>query len=142
MSYVIDTSVISMLHRNYYRKQFPTLWKLFDAMVGEGRLTSCREASRELEDLGGAGYDWAKAHPDLFSVPDAKDGAIVTRIYAVKHFQANIEKQKIYKGGLCADPFSYRACALHQSHCVDYGADETQRCQDPKYLQTFRCPMR
>ena len=105
MSYVIDTSVISMLHRNYYRKQFPTLWKLFDTMVDEGRLTSCREASRELEDMGGAAYDWAKAHPDLFSVPDAKDGAMVTKIYAVRHFQANIEKQKILKGGLCADPF-------------------------------------
>jgi hypothetical protein len=105
VSYVIDTSVISMLHRNYYRKQFPTLWKLFDAMVDDGKVTSCREALRELEEFGGSAYNWAKEHPELFSVPSAKDGAMVAKIYAVKNFQANIEKQKIYKGGLCADPF-------------------------------------
>ena len=105
MIYVIDTSVVSMLHKNYYRENFPSLWKRFDGMVNDGLFTSCREAFRELEDIGGQGFDWAKANVGLFVAPDAKEGGIVAQIYAVKHLQANIEKQKLHKGGKCADPF-------------------------------------
>jgi predicted nucleic acid-binding protein len=103
--YVLDTSVISALHRNYYRSQFVTLWERFDGLVEEGRFTSTLEAFRELEDLGGDAFDWADAHKELFCTPDAKEGAMVARIYAVRHFQANMEKQKIIKGGRNADPF-------------------------------------
>lgn len=103
--YVLDTSVISALHRNYYRSRFVSLWELFDGMVSEGRFTSTLEALRELEDLGGDAFAWADANRGLFCTPDAKEGAVVARIYAVKHFQANMEKQKILKGGRNADPF-------------------------------------
>lgn len=103
--YVIDTSVISALHRNYFRSRFPSLWERFDNMVAEGRITSVREAFRELDDRGGDSLDWATAHSELFVVPDAKDGAFVAGIYAVEHFQANIEKQKLLRGGRNADPF-------------------------------------
>ena len=103
--YVIDTSVISSLHRNYYRSRFVTLWERFDAMVTEGRFTSTREAFRELEDQAGDGFEWAKNNSGLFITPDAKEGAFVAKIYSIKHFQANIEKQKLLRGGKNADPF-------------------------------------
>jgi len=105
MIYVIDTSVISALYKNYYRANFPSLWKLFDAMVDAGRFSSCREALRELEDRGGNAFDWAKSKAEIFVPPDAKDGDIVAQIYAVQHFQANIDQKKLQKGGKCADPF-------------------------------------
>ena len=113
MTYVIDTSAVSALHKNFYRNRFPSLWKRFDKMVAEGRFTSCREASRELEDLGGTAYDWARANSALFVTPDAKEGAFVAQIYRVKHFQANIERQKLLKGGKCADPF-----LIARAHCI------------------------
>ena len=103
--YVIDTSVISALHRNYYRSQFVTLWERFDKMVAEGRFTSTREAYRELDDGGGESFEWAQRNAGLFVTPTAKEGSFVAQIYAVPHFQANIEKQKILKGGRNADPF-------------------------------------
>ncbi len=103
--YVLDTSAISALHRNYYRSRFVTLWERFDAMVADGKFTSTREAFRELEDLGGEGFNWARNNSGLFVMPDAKEGAFVARIYAVPHFQANIEKQKLLRGGRNADPF-------------------------------------
>jgi hypothetical protein len=105
MIYVIDTSIISTLHRNYYRKRFPSLWKRFDGMIAEGQFTSTREALRELEDGGGEAYEWAEKNNGLFITPDAKEGGVVAQIYAVKHFQANIERQKLLKGGKNADPF-------------------------------------
>jgi hypothetical protein len=105
MIYVIDTSVISALHRNYYPKNFPSLWKLFDGMVAEGRVTSTREAHRELEAAAQPAADWAKNNAGLFVIPDANEGKFVAGIYAVPHFQNNIERQKILKGGKNADPF-------------------------------------
>lgn len=103
--YVIDTSVISALHKNYYRKQFVSLWERFDGMVEGGRITSTREAYRELADYGGDSFEWARLNQGLFVTPNAQEGAFVAEIYGVKHFQANIEQQKILRGGKNADPF-------------------------------------
>jgi hypothetical protein len=103
--YVLDTSVISALHRNYYRDRFPTLWRRFDDMTENGGFTSTREAFRELEDHGGAGFEWASNHSGLFVTPDGKEGAFVARIFTVPHFRSNMEKQKLLMGGKNADPF-------------------------------------
>ena len=106
MIYVLDTNVISNLHKNYYRKRFISLWMAFDQLVAEGRITSTREAYHELHDgVPGGDTEWAKANEELFAIPDAKEGAFVGQIYSVAHFQANIEKQKILKGGRNADAF-------------------------------------
>lgn len=105
MVYVIDTSVVSALHRNYYKGTFKTLWNLFDEIVEEGRITSTREVFRELDDGGGSAFVWAKGHKDIFAMPDAKEGGFVAKIFSVPHFQQNIEKQKLLKGGNIADPF-------------------------------------
>jgi hypothetical protein len=106
VNYVFDNSPLSALFRNYYRKRFPTLWQRFDELVAEGRLVSTREVLREikdgsLDDL----IDWAKAHQDLFATPTAAEGAFVAKIYAVPHFQQNIEQKKLLRGGKVADPF-------------------------------------
>lgn len=104
--YVLDTNVISNLHKNYYRSRFVTLWERFDALVAEGKVTSTREAFHELKDgTPGADLDWANAHAELFATPDAKEAAFVGRIYSVPHFQSNIEKQKLIRGGRNADAF-------------------------------------
>lgn len=104
--YVFDTNVISHLHKHYYRKRFVSLWKAFDELVVDGKITSTRETFHELHDgVPGADTEWADANAKLFATPDAKEGAFVAQIYLVAHFQANIEKQKLYKGGRNADAF-------------------------------------
>jgi hypothetical protein len=106
MSYVFDNSPLSVLFKNFYRKRFPSLWENFDELVREGRLVSTREVVREIEDSSIESLVvWANEHPDIFTVPTAGEGAAVAEIYAVKHFQQNIEQQKILKGGRNADPF-------------------------------------
>ena len=83
-----------------------SLWKEFDQLVADGQITSTREILHELGDGSpGADLEWAKANPKLFATPDAKEGAFVAKIYAITHFQTNIEKQKLYKGGRNADAF-------------------------------------
>jgi hypothetical protein len=104
--YVLDTNIISALHKNYFRKRFVSLWNEFDKLVAGGMVTSTREAFRELSDgVAGSDIEWAKDNSALFTTPDAKEAAFVGAIYSVAHFQANIEKQKLIRGGRNADAF-------------------------------------
>lgn len=105
MTYVLDSSFIIQIHKHYYRESFPSMWRLFDGMVSAKAFTSTREVLRELEDSGDTAAQWAVANSGLFTTPNAVEGAFVAGIYAVPHFQANIEKQKLLKGGKNADPF-------------------------------------
>jgi hypothetical protein len=43
MSYVVDTSALSTLFRNYYRRRFPSLWRRFDDLVASEDIVSTRE---------------------------------------------------------------------------------------------------
>lgn len=104
--YVFDTSPLSTLFKNYYRRRFPSLWERFDGLVGDGRIISTREVRREcLDGPVEALRDWADGLDDFFHTPGAAEGAFVAQIYAVPHFQQNIEQRKLLKGGRNADPF-------------------------------------
>ncbi|HEX8262860.1 MAG TPA: DUF4411 family protein [Allosphingosinicella sp.] len=116
--YVFDNSPISVLFRNYYRRRFPTLWDRFDALVADGRIVSTREVYREAVDSSFENLrDWVTAHQSVFHVPTAAEGSFVGRIYAVRHFQQNIEQKKLLKGGRNADPFVI-AKAATEGRCV------------------------
>lgn len=140
MIYVLDSSVLSALHRNYYRERFPSLWERFDYMTAQGAFTSTREAFREIEDLGGAVGEWAEQHAELFVTPDAKEGAIVAQIYRVTHFQANIEKQKILNGGKNADPFLIARASVLSGAVVTMEKLKTNAAKIPNICQHFSVP--
>lgn len=106
MSYAFDTSPLSTLFRNYYRTVFRTLWQGFDQLVSDGEILSTREVLREIDD--GAPENlrlWAVERGDLFPTPTVAEAQFVARIYAVPHFQGNIEGKKLLRGGRLADPF-------------------------------------
>lgn len=106
MTYVFDTSPLSALFKNYYRRRFPSLWERFDGLVENGQIASTREVLREIEDSALESLRiWATENHGLFTTPNAAEGVFVGRIYAVRHFQQNIEQQKLLKGGKNADPF-------------------------------------
>jgi Domain of unknown function (DUF4411) len=106
MSYVFDNSPLSALFRNYYRRTFRTLWEHFDDLVANNRLVSTREVWREIDDGPIESLrDWANQNRHLFATPTAEEGAFVTKIYRVPHFQQNIEQRKLLRGGRIADPF-------------------------------------
>ena len=105
MIYVFDTSIFVKLFGSYYRGRFPSLWKKFDSMISARRITSTREVRREIEDQTDELDDWANKNPNVFPTPKSDVGIFVTEIYLIRHFQANIEKKKLLKGGKCADPF-------------------------------------
>ena len=103
--YIFDTSPLSCLFRNFYRSRFPTLWKQFDALVADGRVTSTREVCRELDRYSHGDEEWIRDNRHIFTTPTAAEGQVVREVYAVRHFQHNMEQKKIQAGGLNADPF-------------------------------------
>lgn len=103
---MFDNSPLSSLFKNFYRGRFPSLWERFDQLVADGRLTSTREVKREIDASSIALMrDWADANTPIFTTPTHAEGAAVVQIYKVEHFQQNIEKQKLLRGGVLADPF-------------------------------------
>lgn len=114
MIYVFDNSPLSMLFKNYYRGRFPTLWRHFDELVNNGDVVSTREVLREIEDGAVVSLrDWAAQNRELFTTPNADEGAFVAQIYAVQHFQQNIERQKMLRGGRNADSFVIAKAAVN-----------------------------
>jgi hypothetical protein len=111
--YVFDNSPLSVLFRNYYRGRFPTLWDRFDGLIADSQIVSTREVSREAEDSAIESLrNWAAQQQTVFHMPTAAEGAFVADIYAVPHFQQNIEQKKLLKGGRNADPFVIAKAAI------------------------------
>jgi hypothetical protein len=138
--YVLDTSIISALHKNYYRSRFVSLWDSFDDLVAQGLVSSAREAFRELEDFGGDSFEWAEKNVELFHMPDAKEGLFVASIYSNIHFQANIEKQKILRGGRNADPFLIARAASIGGTLVTMEQFKPNAAKIPNICNYFKVP--
>ena len=112
MKYVFDTTPFVSLFKNFYPNTFVTLWQKFDALIEKEEIVSTREVFREIEDQDDELKKWARDHKIIFTTPTAEEGEFVGRIYAVKHFQANIEQQKLLKGGKNADSFVVAKAAV------------------------------
>jgi hypothetical protein len=136
--YVFDNSPLSALFKNYYRNRFPSLWRNFDALVDQNGLVSTREALREIEDGPIIELrEWAKTQQALFAVPKAAEGAFVARIYAVSHFQQNIEQQKLLKGGYNADPFVIARAAVERRTVVTMEKFKPNAAKVPNICRHF-----
>ena len=106
MIYVFDTSSLSILFRNYFPKNFPSLWEKIDALCLAGRIVSTREVRYELEEWDHThAQDWVKKNKEMFPAPLDAEGEIVKDIFANPHLQANVDEKKLRRGGKHADPF-------------------------------------
>lgn len=140
MVYILDTSFIIQLHENCYRENFVTLWGLFDEMLAAGQFTSTREVRRELEEQSDVATKWAEANNDLFTTPTAEEGRFVANIYAVKHFQQNIELKKILKGGKNADPFVIARAAVLDGTVLTMEQLKPNAAKIPNICDHFKLP--
>lgn len=139
MIYVFDNGPLSALFRNFYRKTFRTLWENFDALVDDGSIISTREVLREIEDSADdALREWAMRHHHLFTTPTAAEGSFVRKIYAVQHFQHNIEQQKLLKGGKIADPFVIAKAAVDDGIVVTMEKFKENGAKIPNVCKHFK----
>ena len=119
MTYIFDTSPLSQLFGAYYRSRFPALWEQFDELVRQRRVISTREVGREIDNGPIKNLiEWKRQHLQLFPPPTAAEGNFVRRIFEVTHFQDNIGKKKMLRGGTNADPFVVARAGVLQGTAV------------------------
>jgi Domain of unknown function (DUF4411) len=136
--YVFDTSPLSSLFKNYYRRRFPSLWTNFDALVAAGSLVSCREAFREIMDGPVPELRaWAENNQAIFATPTAGEAVFITSSYSVQHFQQNIEQQKLLKGGRNADPFVVSKAAVERRKVVTMEVFKHNAAKIPNICRHF-----
>ena len=118
--YVFDTNTLTAIFRHYYFNRFPAFWLNFNHLKDMKQITSVREVRREIEsfDRKDALADWVKNNTDFFSTPIVDELKFITKIYQVKHFQQNLEKQKLLHGGAFADPFIIARAKIHNGIVV------------------------
>ena len=107
MIYVFDSNSLSNILNHYYPDRFPSFWEKFNDCVKGGKIISVREVRNELT---GKFEDETiellmKQNKDLFPSPAHDELSFITKIYAVNHFQHNLDKKRILSGGYFADPF-------------------------------------
>ena len=94
--YVFDSGPLIDLFRHYYRERFPSLWENFEGMVEDGRITSTREVSNEVEGYGDELAEWVKQNRrKVFVTPTVIELEAVRDIFSVDHFQEMIRKRNV-----------------------------------------------
>lgn len=140
-NYVFDTNVFILFFSSYYPDSFPTLWKQFNQLVANGQITSTREVMRELEVQGNETLqDWLNTTKELFPAPTANEAQFVTEIYAMTHFQQNIERKKLLKGGNVADSFVIARAKILSATVVTLERERPNSAKIPNICQHFKIP--
>ena len=104
--YVFDTSPLSVIFRHYYPDRFPSLWKRFNELVSNGRITSTREVYRELTRIEIPLMEWRDEHRNnVFPTSTIEELAFVHRIFSVPNFKFLVPQRNIESGEPVADPF-------------------------------------
>ena len=136
-NYVFDTNVFILFFSSYYPDSFPTLWKQFDQLVANDQITS----TRELEVQGNETLqNWLKTAKELFPAPTANEAQFVTAIYAMTHFQQNIERKKLLKGGNAADPFVIARAKILSATVVTLEREGPNSAKIPNICKHFSIP--
>jgi hypothetical protein len=73
-------------------------------------------------------------------MPVAAEGAFIARIYAVPHFQQNIEQRKLLKGGTHADAFVIAKAAVEGRAVVTVERIRPKAVKIPNICQHFGVP--
>ena len=78
-----------------------------------------------------------REHPETFPIPSITETEFVQKIYQVRHFRQNVERKKILKGGLNADPFVVAKAAAHDSPVVTLETERPQAVRIPNICKHF-----
>ena len=117
--YVFDSGPLIDMFRHYYRERFPSLWKHFDQMIEDSRITSTREVFNELTGAEDTLANWCKMNrPKVFVTPTIEELDVVKKILSVPHFQAMIRKKAHLQGKPVADPFVIARAKCLENGCV------------------------
>lgn len=140
MLYVFDTDTLITIFRYYYISRFPTFWDKFNLLVASKQMCSVREAYNEIKVRKDELEKWSKTHRDFFCDPTPEEMRFVTSIYSVPHFQQNLERKKLLKGGAFADPFIVAKAYIDNATVVTHEKYKSNAAKIPNICKHFGIP--
>ena len=140
MKYVFDTNTLNSIFKFYYQDTFRGFWQNFNSMVKSGEIVSVKEVRRELSrwESWTNVKAWASNYQDFFANPTEDELQFITRIYAVKHFQQNIEQRKLLKGEPVADAFVIARAAVNDATIVSEEKFRPNAAKIPNICRYFK----
>jgi hypothetical protein len=108
-------------------------------MAKSGEIVSVKEVRRELRRWGRWAQvkAWADNYPNFFANPTDDELQFITKIYAIKHFQQNIEQRKLLKGEPVADPFLIARAAVNGAAVVSQEEFKPNAAKIPNICRHF-----
>jgi len=91
--YVIDSSALIDLRRDYPRKTFGKLWQRFADLAGAGRLIAPEEVRHEIGRRDDELKEWAASVDGLFVAPDDDFMACLSRVVAECPYLVNLARR-------------------------------------------------
>lgn len=137
--YVFDNNTLSAIFRHYYVDRFPSFWNKFNQYIEDKKIISVKEVRRELEELNRADslQNWIKLHTDFFEDPNLEELKFITEIYKIQHFQQNLERKKLIKGGAFADPFLIAKAKIKNYILVTQEKEQPHAVKIPNICKNF-----
>ncbi len=108
-------------------------------ILQDNRVISVREARFELE----LRFDkiiinrLMQHNPDFFEDPSVEELSFITQIYAIPHFQQNLDRKKLLHGGYFADPFIIAKAKIKEAIVVTEEEGPQNGARIPNICERF-----
>lgn len=114
--YVLDTSALVDLKRNYQPAVFKTVWNRFNALCDSRAIISCREVYNEIKRGSDWLLDWVDVHEAIFLTPaTAEEAALIGSLQERYPFWIDPNSDRP-----AADPFVIACAAVHHLPIIQH----------------------
>lgn len=134
--YVIDTSALIDLYKQYPRRIFSGLWTRFEEMCNEKLIIAPKEVLSELRRQDDDLLQWAKDNGDIFLEPSENEVLILARIFEVYPPQI-IAK---YDTTPWADPLVIACAAHYRLGIIQHESNDSNQYKIPPVARIFGVP--
>jgi hypothetical protein len=140
--YVFDNNSLSTILKFYYRGSFRSFWANFDNIVATGNVISVRMVRLEMErKFDNSVLDLLITHnADFFENPTQDELNFIPEIYAIPHFQQNLDQKTLLSGVPHADPFIIAKARVRKATVVSEEKNRENAAKIPNICEEFNIP--
>lgn len=131
--YVIDSSALFDLRRQYPRRVFGGLWERFEEMCDNQQIVAPYEVLREIKNGQDELYEWSKERDNIFLEPCEEEYSIVQEI--VSKYNCG---EKLYSTKPWADPFVISCAKYYGLPIIQHELLEGNRVKIPLIAKAYK----
>jgi thiol-disulfide isomerase/thioredoxin len=132
--YIIDTSALFDLRKNYPERIFPTLWENFNEMCRYKYIVAPREVLREIKKGNDELLEWSDLFQDIFLEPCDEEIPIIQEIMS-QYPEHIIEK---YSTRPWADPLVISGAKHYNIPIIQHENSDSSQYKIPSVAKNFK----